>query len=140
MAGKKLTKSETDARVEKCYELRYTYPNVALKFVEWIQFCHQTYGDKSEQQYSAYWASTTEMYQEHWREKLSKQIDPAVNTLIELLGDEDPKIRQRAVDQIMKYTGNDIEKIEAKVQGEVRLSWGIELSELDPNYGQSEIL
>lgn len=136
MAGKKLTKSETDSRVAKCYELRYN-SNDGLGFKDWIQYCHKNYGDKSEQQYSAYWASSTELYQEHWREKLSKQLDPAVDTLIELLADEDAKVRQRAVDQIMKYTGNDIQQIEAKVQGEVRLSWGNELS---PDFGQTEIL
>jgi len=136
MAGKKLTKNETDARVEKCYALRYNSDN-KLGFREWIQYCHKHYGDKSEQQYSAYWASSTELYQEHWREKLSKQLDPAVNTLIELLADEDAKVRQRAVDQIMKYTGNDIQQIEAKIQGEVKLSWGNELS---PDFGNTEIL
>ena len=136
MAGKKLTKNETDSRVEKCYALRYNSDN-KLGFKEWIQYCHKTYNDKSEQQYSAYWASATELYQEHWREKLSKQLDPAVDTLIELLADEDAKVRQRAVDQIMKYTGNDIQQIEAKIQGEVRLSWG---NELLPDFGQTEIL
>lgn len=136
MAGKKLTKNETDARVEKCYALRYNSDN-KLGFKEWIQYCHKHYNDKSEQQYSAYWASATSLYQEHWREKLSKQLDPAIDTLIELLGDRNAKIRQRAVDQIMKYTGNDIQQIEAKIQGEVRLSWGNELS---PDFGNTEIL
>ena len=37
----------------------------------------------------------------------------------------------------MKYTGNDIQQIEAKIQGELRLSWGNELS---PDFGQTEIL
>jgi hypothetical protein len=54
-------------------------------------------------------------------------LDPAMNELILLLADEDPKIRQRAVDQIVKYTGNDIQKIEANIQGNVVLSWGNEL-------------
>lgn len=136
MAGKKLTKSETDSRVAKCYELRYN-SNDGLGFRDWIQYCHKHYNDKSEQQYSAYWASSTELYQEHWREKLAKQLDPAVDTLIQLLADDDAKVRQRAVDQIMKYTGNDIEKIEAKVQGQVHLSWG---NELTSEFGNTEIL
>jgi hypothetical protein len=54
-------------------------------------------------------------------------LDPAMNELVLLLADEDPKIRQRAVDQIVKYTGNDIQKIEANIQGNVVLSWGNEL-------------
>jgi len=36
----------------------------------------------------------------------------------------DEKIRSRAIDQIVKYTGNDIEKIEAKVEGNIVLNWG----------------
>lgn len=131
MAGNKLAKAETDARVQKCYDLRYG-GNEAIGFKKWIDYCHENYGDKSEQQYSAYWASATSMYQENWREKLNKQLDPAVNELISLLADDDPKIRQRAVDQIMKYTGNDIEKIEAKVQGNIELNWGDTIVGNDP--------
>jgi hypothetical protein len=127
MAGKKLTKSETDARIAKCYELRYEQ-NDSIGFRGWIQYCHEHYGDKSEQQYTAYWTDATQLYQEHWREKLNKTIDPAIDELIRLLADGDAKIRQRAIDQIMKYTGNDIERIEAKVQGNVNLSWGTELT------------
>lgn len=123
MAGHKLTKAETDLRVAQCYKLRYESENPIL-FREWIAYCHETYGDKSEQQYSAYWASSTEQYQETWKEKLNKQLDPAVNELISLLASDDEKIRQRAVDQIMKYTGNDVEKIEAKIEGVIELNWG----------------
>jgi hypothetical protein len=47
-----------------------------------------------------------------------------MNELFTLLSDEDPKIRQRAIDQIVKYTGNDIQKIEAKVTGNIQLNWG----------------
>jgi len=123
MPGHKLTKAETDLRVAKCYKLRYESER-PIMFREWIAYCHETYKDKSEQQYSAYWASSTEHYQETWREKLQRQLDPAVNELISLLASDDEKIRQRAVDQIMKYTGNDVEKIEAKIEGHIELNWG----------------
>jgi hypothetical protein len=126
MAGNKLPKSETDSRIAKCYELRYESTN-KCGFKQWIDWCHENYGDKSEQQYTAYWSGATNLYQEHWKEKLNKTIDPAVDELISLLADGDPKLRQRAIDQIMKYTGNDIERIEAKVQGDINLSWGTEL-------------
>ena len=132
MAGDKLSKAVTDARVQQCYDMRYN-TNDGLLFRNWIKYCHETYGDKSEQQYSAYWASATEQYQESWREKLNKQLDPAVNELISLLASDDEKIRQRAVDQIMKYTGNDVEKIEAKIEGVIELNWGN-----DPGDEQSE--
>ena len=123
MAGKKLNKSETDLRVGKCYDLRYNSPK-AIYHKEWIEYCHQNYGDKSELQYTQYWMSAGEVHENTWKEKLQKQLDPAVNELVKLLGDEDPKVRQRAIDQIFKYTGNDVEKIEAKVDANIVLTWG----------------
>lgn len=125
MAGNKLTHTEVDERVDKCLELRYQ-SNDPILFKEWIKYCHKNYGDKSEQQYSAYWASAREKYEEGWRAKLNKMLDPAMNTLYELLSSDDEKIRQRAIDQIVKYTGNDIEKIEAKIDGNIELKWGDE--------------
>ena len=123
MAGDKLTHTEVDKRIDKCLELRYQSNNPIL-FKDWIKYCHKNYGDKSEQQYTKYWSDAKEKYEEGWRAKLSKMLNPAMDTLFELLADDDPKIRQRAIDQIVKYTGNDIEKIEAKIEGNVVLKWG----------------
>ena len=131
MAGEKLTKAETDKRVDKCLELRFEATDPIL-FREWIKYCKKTYNDKSEQQYSAYWATAKDRYEEMWRAKLSKMLHPAMNELMSLLADEDPKIRQRAVDQIVKYTGNDIEKIEAKIEGTIELNWGNDIVGNDP--------
>jgi hypothetical protein len=123
MAGEKLTKAETDSRVDKCLELRFqTTP--PMLFREWIKYCKETYNDKSEQQYSAYWATAKNRYDEGWRAKLDNMLDPAMDSLIELLASDNEKIRSRAVDQIVKYTGNDIERIEAKIDGNIELSWG----------------
>ena len=123
MAGKKLTHTEVDERVDKCLELRYKAETPILQ-TQWVKYCKETYGDKSEQQYIAYWMAAKEKYEEMWRAKLSKLLDPAMDELLSLLADEDAKVRQRAVDQIVKYTGNDIEKIEAKVEGNIILNWG----------------
>jgi len=123
MPGTKLSQAEVDSRVQTCYDLRFN-SNDGLTHKKWIAYCKENYGDKSEIQYSNYYAKASELYKDSWREKLSKQLDPAVNTLIELLASEDEKIRQRAVDQVMKYTGHDIQQIEAKVEGEITLSWG----------------
>ena len=123
MAGNKLTKAETDERVDKCFELRFkTDPPMLQK--EWIKYCKKEYGDKSEQQYHKYWSDAKEKYDELWRGKLNKMLDPAMNELMSLLADDDAKVRQRAIDQIVKYTGNDIEKIEAKIEGNITLNWG----------------
>jgi len=132
MSGKKLSKSETDARIDKCLELRYNAADPIL-FKDWIKYCKKEYGDKSEQQYSAYWAKAKEQYDERWRTKLNAMLDPAMVQLLGLLGSDDEKIRQRAVDQIVKYTGNDIEKIEAKIEGTIELNWG----EQETGYGKT---
>lgn len=131
MAGKKLSKSETDARINKCLELRYT-PGDPILFKDWIKYCHENYGDKSEKQYTAYWTSAKEQYDERWRTKLNAMLDPAMGQLLGLLASDDEKIRQRAVDQIVKYTGNDIEKIEAKIEGNIELNWGDNIVGNDP--------
>lgn len=125
MAGEKLTSAETNLRIDKCYELRYGEQKYRVQ--DWIKYCHETYGDKSEQQYTAYWMKSGAKYNDNWKEKLGKAIDPAVNELYSLLSSDDEKIRQRAIDQIMKYTGNDITRIEGDVKiTQVELKWGDE--------------
>ena len=131
MAGNKLTHTEVEERVNTCFELRYkTDPPMQQK--KWIAYCHEHYGDKSELQYTAYWISAREKYEEGWRAKLNKMLDPAMDELHGLLGSENEKIRSRAVDQIVKYTGNDIEKIEAKIEGNIELTWGDSIIGNDP--------
>lgn len=123
MAGERLTDAEVNERVDKCLELRYhTDPPMLQR--EWVKYCKKHYGDKSEQQYTAYWSAAKERYDETWKALLTAQLTPAVQTLIGLLASEDEKIRQRAIDQIIKYTGNDIDKqqIELKVT-EIKTLW-----------------
>jgi len=131
MAGDKLTKTEVDERINTCFELRFKNDPPMLQ-KQWIKYCHTHYGDKSEQQYHWYWAQAKDKYDETWRSKLNKMLDPAMETLHELLGSDDEKVRQRAIDQIVKYTGNDIEKIEAKVEGNIKLNWGDIIEGNDP--------
>ena len=75
MAGKKLTKTEVQARVDKCLELRY-YPPSGNPILQrqWISYCHEHYGDKSEQQYHKYWSDARDQYEENWRAKLHKML------------------------------------------------------------------
>jgi len=122
MAGVKSTDAEVMARVEECYNLRYNH-----KFgnKQWLSHCHKTYGDKSEKTYNTYWMKSGELYKEAWQEKLSKLLEPATDELYNLLASDDAKIRQQAVNQIMKYTGNEIQRIEADIKVEqINLNWG----------------
>lgn len=125
MAGIKLTNAEIKDRVEKCIELRYNLER-PMRQEQWVEYCHETYKDKSEQQYCAYWASAKEVYDERWKAKLDGMLDPAMQELVSLLADDNPKIRQRAVDQILKYSGNDIikQEIDARLTGEIKISFG----------------
>ena len=132
MAGEKLTKAEVDVRVDKCLELRFnTNPPMLQK--EWIKYCKNHYGDKSEQQYHKYWSDARNKYEEIWRSKLSNLLEPAIDELYSLLSSDDEKIRSRALDQVMKYSGNDIQQIEAKIEGTIELSWG----DTDSGYGKT---
>jgi hypothetical protein len=125
MAGDKLDKVEVDERITKCFELRFKSDPPMLQR-EWIKYCKKHYGDKSEQQYHWYWAQAKDKYDESWRAKLNNMLDPAISELFLLLTSNDEKIKQRAIDQIVKYTGNDIQKIEAKIDSDITLNWGKE--------------
>ena len=123
MAGIKITDKEMKERIDKAYHLRY---NENYTQERWVDFCHKEYGDKSEQQYCQYFTKAKDLYEENWKERLQKLLGPAVDELTRALASEDEKIRTRAIDQIMKYTGNDIQKIQAEVKGEINISFGEE--------------
>ena len=122
MAGEMLSKGEVEKRINKCYELRYE-KDTPVTQIKWVEYCHEHYGDKSEQQYCAYWAKAKEKYDEGWKERLNKLLGPAVDELYRALSSEDEKIRTRAIDQVMKYTGHDIQKIQAEVKGDIKVSF-----------------
>lgn len=123
MAGIKLTDLEVKDRIKKAYDLRYNEKYTQERYVKWAK---EEYGDKSEQQYCQYFTKARDVYEETWKDLLQQQLKPATQELIRLMADEDPKVRQRAIDQVFKYTGNDIQKIQAEVQGEIKISFGEE--------------
>ena len=120
MAGTKSNSKEIEEIVKKAYDLRYNQNYTQQRYVKWAK---EEYG-KSEQQCCAYFLKAKEYHTTAWKDLLERQLTPAVQELIRLLADEDPKIRQRAADQIMKYTGNDVQKIEAKVTDSIQVSFG----------------
>ena len=123
MAGDKLSDKEIKDRIKKAYDLRYNEKYTQERYVQWAK---EYYGDKSEQQYCQYFTKSRKYHEEVWKDLLEQQLKPATLELIRLMADEDPKVRQRAIDQIFKYTGNDIQKIQAEVSGEVKITFGDE--------------
>lgn len=113
MAGKRIPQHESNRRIDTCYNLRFkTEPPTLHK--DWIKYCKENYGDKSELTYTYYWSKAGDIYKDTWKEKLNRHIDPAVDQLIRLLTDNDPRVRDAAIAKIFKYTGNDVDKQEIK--------------------------
>ena len=123
MAGKRITKDENRDRVDLCYQFRFI-DKKPFKVKEWLDYCSMHYPDKSVQTHTKYWADAGKIYEAEWKEKLNRSLNPAVNELLALMSNEDPKVRQRAIDQIFKYTGNDITKVQAEVSGDVKITFG----------------
>ena len=121
MAGTKLSHMEVQKRVDACFNHRY---NENKNQRQWLEYCHKEYGDKSEKQYGAYWNTAREQYDDNWKERLQKQLDPAITILQGLLHSDQEKIRQRAVDQVLKYTGNEINKVAIEGSMNIKLNWG----------------
>ena len=131
MAGKALPHSITKQRIQTIYDLRFN-SDKPITQAEWVEYCHEHYGDKSEQQYCNYWAKAKNQYDDRWKERLDKQLSPAVDALIELLHSDDEQIRQKAINQVFKYTNNDgTTKIDANIQGDVKLSFGFDMGDDD---------
>ena len=120
MAGTKVTDMELQDIVKKAFDLRYNQNYTQLQYVKWAK---EEYG-KSEQQCCQYFLKAKEYHSTAWKQLLEKQLTPAVQELIRLMADDDPKVRQRAVDQIFRYTGEDIQKIQAEVRGDIKVSFG----------------
>ena len=119
MAGTKLNSKEIEDIVRKAYDLRYNENYTQERYVKWAK---EEYG-KSEQQCCQYFLKAKHYHTTVWKDLLEKQLTPAVEELIRLMADENPKIRSRAVDQIVKYTGNDIQKIQAEIKGDIEVSF-----------------
>jgi len=117
------TRTEVEKRVVECYSLRYE-KTPPIKYYQWLEYCHTNYGDRSERQYYLYWEKAKDRYQEGWKERLGTLLQPAVDEITSLLADPDPKVRQKAVEHVFKYTGNDVTKIDANVNAEIKITFG----------------
>lgn len=113
--SRRLTDIEVQRRVDRCFNLRYMADKPILQR-EWIELCKKEYGDKSVPTYQHYWVKAKNDYDEQWRANLEGMLKPAMEELQELLRSDNPMIKQKAIDQIVKYTGNDVQKHLVAVQ------------------------
>lgn len=120
MAGNKVNNKELKEIVEKAYDLRYNQNYGQKRYVAWAK---KEYG-KSEQQCCQYFLKAKDYHTTVWKDLLEKQLSPAVEELIRLMADENPKIRDAAIGKIFKYSGNEVQKIEAEVSGDIKISFG----------------
>ncbi len=113
----RLTTIQVQRRVDTCIDLRYKADQPILQR-QWIDYCKTNYGDKSVPQYLNYWMTAKEQYEEGWKGRLEGLLEPAMQELTDLLLSDNPLVKQRAIDQIVKYTGNDIQKhlVKAEIQ------------------------
>jgi hypothetical protein len=107
--SRRLTDIEVQRRVDKCFDLRYNADKPILQR-EWVDLCKKEYGDKSIPMYTQYWVKAKSDYDEQWRAGLEGMLKPAMVELQSLLLSDNPMIKQKAIDQIVKYTGNDVQK------------------------------
>ena len=119
MAGNKLNNQEITEIVEKAYDLRYNQ-NFSQK--KYVAFAKKEYG-KSEQQCCQYYLKAKDHHTKMWKELLEKQLTPAVEELIRLMADENPKVRDAAIAKIFRYTGNEVQKIQADIKGDITVSF-----------------
>lgn len=102
-------------RIDNCIRLRYN-SEVPILQREWVELCKTEYGDKSVPQYINYWIRAKEEYEEKWRGKLDNLLEPAIQSLREGLQADNQYVRSKTIDQIMKYSGNDIQKHQHLIQ------------------------
>lgn len=115
MAGDKLSDKEVHDRVMEAYRLRYLSEK-PIRQEDWVKHCHEIYGDKSEQQYCQYFTKARDVYEGNWKEKLHKMLDPATRRIEDLLNSDNPNDYKEGVRMVYKYTGNEIDKSESKVE------------------------
>jgi len=109
MAGIKSTDNELKERVQEAYDLRY---NKGFTQKAYVKYMKEKYGDKSEQTYCQYFTKSKDVYDNAWKDRLYKQLGPAVDKVIENLASDDPKVVSDAIKMVFKYTGHEIIKQE----------------------------
>ena len=111
----RLTNIEVQRRIQDCYDKRFNSEKPILQR-QWVDHCKDVYGDKSVPTYLHYWMKAKEEYDEQWKASLEGLLEETVNVLQEGLRSENHYVRSKTVDQIMKYSGNDIQKHHHLVQ------------------------
>ena len=112
----RLTDIEIQNRVDECIQLRYHNPDRPILQREWVDYCRDRYGDKSVPQYINYWMKAKSEYEEVWKGKLEGLIEPAIQELRQGLNSDNHYVKSKTIDQIFKYSGNDVQRHLVAVQ------------------------
>ncbi len=126
--GWKHTDAVIAERVEAAYDFRY---NQKGRMKDWVSKCKKVYGDRCNRTYEIYWNKAKEQYTEVWQNKIEGMIQPAMDELLELLQDGSERARQTAIDQILRYSGNAVQKIDMDVKGDIKLNFDFDTPNTD---------
>lgn len=105
----RLSNIEVQRRVDECFDLRFNADKPILQR-QWIDHCKEKYGDKSIPTYQHYWNLAKQEHDERWRGTLEGLLEETVVALQEGLRSDNHYTRSKTIDQIMKYSGNDVQK------------------------------
>ena len=112
----------------------------------WTQFttwAREKYGINNRHA-NTLWKECWNIMSKDFDERIKHTVDETLMELEQLkenaIINDDRRVWLETIKYQNKIKGGEVERIEAKIDANVRLSWGNELSELDPNYGQTEIL
>ena len=120
----RLTVIEVQRRVDECFNLRFESEKPILQR-QWVDHCKDKYGDKSIPTYLHYWNLAKQEYDERWKGTLEGLLQSAVEKLQDGLNSENHYVRSKTIDQIMKFSGNDIQKHQVLLQN-INIGFGEE--------------
>jgi len=125
MAGTRIPKDLYEERVQQCYTRRFENKE-AYTVKDWLAYCKEHYPEKSQQQHTKMWSDAGDLHTQAWKERLNHMLGPATERINELLQSDNPNDHKEAIKMVFKYSGNEIQKVEANVMGNITLTFGDE--------------
>ena len=133
----KSNKFEHTKHIEESVEYILEYRAGWTQFTTWSREKYHI----NNRQANDLWKACWEVMSSDFDERIKHTVDETLMELEQLkeqaIIDNDKRIWLETIKYQNKIKGGEIERQEIKIQGEVKLSWGNELS---PDFGQTEIL